>query len=302
MATPQVLVGTDDGFHLLGNGGARRPAGHSMNAAAVTTSGIWAISGYRRIWHHPHGGEGEAVAKTDGGRANCLLPVGDEVLVGASEANLYRLRGGALERVESFDDVPGRDAWYTPWGGPPDVRSLARDATGAIYANVHVGGVVVSADGGRTWRDTMDIHADVHEVAAHPTLPGHAYAASARGLGVTADGGAGWRFDSEGLHGSYCRAVALSDQTVFLSASLGSRGKQAALYRRPIGSTDGFDRCTSGLPEWFSDNLDTFCLAAAGSFVAAGDVNGTVYVTEDDGETWTAAVAGLPGVNCLVLV
>ncbi len=297
-----VLIGTDDGFHALGSGRARQPQAHAMNAVAAGPGGLWAISGYQHLWRHPTGGEGGIVAKTDGWRANCLLIDGDSVLVGASEADLYRLDGESLERIPSFDEVPGRDGWYTPWGGPPDVRSLASGPDGTLYVNVHVGGVVVSTDGGVTWRDTMDIDADVHEVSAHPADAGHAYAASARGLGVTADGGGRWRFDRDGLHGAYCRAVALSDEMVFLSASLGSGGRQAAVYRRPIGAGGAFDRCTAGLPEWFSDNLNTFCLAARGRFVAAGDADGTVYVSEDDGATWQVAVSGLPGVRCLTIL
>ena len=62
------------------------------------------------------------------------------------------------------EDVPfteGRDRWYTPWGGPPDTRSMT-SADGKVYANVHVGGVVRSADAGRTWQPTaLDIDADV---------------------------------------------------------------------------------------------------------------------------------------------
>ncbi len=298
---PTVLVGTKDGFQALGEDTPRRPAGHRMNAVAYASEGFWAISGYESIWRHPASGDGDVVAKLGDGRANCLLPTGDGVLVGASEANLYRLEGGDLRRLGSFDDVPGRDRWYTPWGGPPDVRSMAEGPDGTIYVNVHVGGVVRSTDGGASWTDTMDIHADVHEVIADPDRPGHAYAASARGLGVTRDGAESWRFDTEGLHAAYCRAVALSSGSLFLSASSGSGGGRAALYRRRIGADGPFERCTAGLPEWFSTNLDTFCLAAAGSLVVAGDADGTVYVSHDDGATWETAATGLPAVTCLAI-
>ncbi len=298
---PVLLVGTRDGFEVIGADVARQPAGHEMTAVARTPDGFWAISGYESIWHHPDGGEGGVVAKLGEGRANCLLPTDDGLLVGASEASLYRLHGGELRRVGSFDETPGRDRWYTPWGGPPDVRSMAQGPDGTVYVNVHVGGVVRSTDGGASWTDTMDIHADVHEVIADPARAGHAYAASARGLGITSDGAATWRFDSAGLHADYCRAVALGDRMVFLSASAGSGGSRAALYRRPIGDDGPFERCRSGLPEWFSTNLNTFCVAASGSFVAAGDADGTVYVSHDDGVTWEPAATGLPGVTCLAI-
>jgi hypothetical protein len=170
-----------------------------------------------------------------------------------------------------------------------------------VYANVHVGGVVRSIDNGATWEDTMDIDADVHEVIAHPARPGHAYAAAAIGLGITTDAGATWAFETAGLHAPYCRAVAVSDETLFVSASRGAGGADAALYRRSIDGDGPFELCVDGLPEWFSTNLDTACLAAAGSFVAAGDADGTVYVSEDDGSSWRVAEKGLPGVACLAL-
>ena len=64
---------------------------------------------------------------------------------------------------------------------------------------------------------------------------------------------------------SYCRAVAVSATSIFLSSSQGAGGGRSALYRRPI---DGgvFERCTDGLPDWFSTNLNTFCLDASGQW------------------------------------
>ena len=85
---------------------------------------------------------------------------------------------------------------------------------------------------------------------------------------------------------------------MFVSASLGPRGQRAALYRRPKAGGP-MHRCTDGLPEWFSTNVDTACIAASGRFVAVGDAEGTVYVSEDDGATWDVAEAGLPSVTCV---
>ena len=92
--------------------------------------------------------------------------------------------------------------------------------------------------------------------------------------------------------------MALSADSVFVSASLGPRGQQAALYRGPKAGGP-FQRCSDGLPEWFSTNVDTACIAARGTFVAVGDPEGTVYVSEDDGATWTVAESGLPSVTCV---
>src|SRR6185503_2199998 len=96
--------------------------------------------------------------------------------------------GGDLVPIQSFDDVEGRDDWFTPWGGPPDTRSMS-EWDDDVYVNVHVGGIVRTDDGGETWMPTIDIEADVHQVT---TAEGVVLAASAGGLATSADRGGTW--------------------------------------------------------------------------------------------------------------
>ena len=65
-----------------------------------------------------------------------------------------------IESIRGFDEVPGRDTWYAGSAvingqvvGPPlGIRSMSATADGsAILANVHVGGIPRSTDGGATW-------------------------------------------------------------------------------------------------------------------------------------------------------
>ena len=98
---------------------------------------------------------------------------------------MLRLDGAALVPLPGFDAVPGRDAWH-PVGSPLEVRSLTATADGAaLLANVHVGGIVRSDDGGRSWQPTIDVDADVHEVRAHPSNGEVVMAAAAVGLCVS---------------------------------------------------------------------------------------------------------------------
>lgn len=296
----KVLVGTDDGLHELGNGGDVRVAGHEVGALAGDEKGWWAILDGREVWRSAGDNMWARAAAVESLRANCLLKTEAGLFVGTSEAHMYMLRGDALEPLLPFDEADGRESWYTPWGGPPDVRTMSSDPSGTIYANVHVGGVVRSTDGGESWEPTMDIHADVHQVL-FDTGSGKVFAASARGLAVSDDGGESWRFDTDGLHAGYCRAVAVAKDTVLVTASTGPSTNRAALYRRPLGSDGPFRRCQEGLPEWFSSNIDTMCLAASGSFVAFGTSEGTVFASSDKGESWTLAAEGLPSVRCVAI-
>jgi hypothetical protein len=280
-----ILVGTRDGMFDLD--GKQTLAGRRIDVIA----GRWVLTDGSQIHR-----DDELVASFDDARLNWVLPLGETVLLGAAAAGLYELTvaTGGIARNQAFDQTPGRERWYTPWGGPPDVRSMDRGTEGRIYVNVHVGGVIVS-DGGN-WRDTMDIDADVHQVIAHPERDDVALVAAARGLAITKDGAASWQFFTEGLHATYCRAVAVSGDTVFVSASRSNRGERAAVYRTDLDGS-GLKRLTVGLPEWFSTNVDTGCLAASGDTVVIGDADGTLYVSEDRGDSFTIAEKDLPGIT-----
>ncbi|MGH9286208.1 MAG: WD40/YVTN/BNR-like repeat-containing protein, partial [Acidimicrobiales bacterium] len=225
---------------------------------------------------------------------------GEEILVGTEQGHLLRVAGGAPQPVDAFERAPGRERWYTPWGAPPDVRSLA-EVDGAVLVNVHVGGIVRSVDL-EVWETTVDIDYDVHQVIPVPGRPGWALGAAAVGLLVSTDGGRSWAVETAGLHATYCRAAAATDAWVVVSASAGHRGDRAALYRRPLDGSAPLERCRDGLAEWFASNIDTGCLVAAGSTVAAGTAEGQVFQSDDDGLTWATVASGLPRVRALALL
>ncbi len=298
----KVLVGTTDGLYEVGG---REPiqkaaAGHEVTTLAKDGSGWWAIIDRREVWHSDTDGAWMAVASVKNLRANCLLPAPAGLLLGASQAHLFTLQGETLEPVRSFDKVEGRKDWYTPWGGPPDVRTMSTDPAGGLYVNVHVGGVVRSVDGGKSWKPIIDVDADVHQVLFDPESD-QLLAAAAVGLAASSDCGKSWQFDTEGLHGTYLRAVAIADGTVLVTASTGPRTNHAAVYRKTLDGNKNFERCQRGLPEWFSDNIDTFCLTASGSRVAFGTSEGSAFISSDEGQSWTVAAQDLPPVKSVAL-
>jgi hypothetical protein len=295
-----LLAGTDDGLLLLRAGEPRRLLEGPVAALASVDGVLWTIAGGSRILRSEDGGDWEPAAELPDQRVTCLLPTEDGVFAGSTEAHLFHLRDGSLEPVDSFERVEGREGWYTPWGGPPATRSLSRDDSGAIYANVHVGGIPKSVDGGASWHPTLEVDADAHEVRAVPGQPGLVLAATAIGLGESRDGGGSWHFHDDGLEGRYSRAVAVHGETLFLSASDGPRGGRAALYRRALESEAPFERCREGLPEWFDTNIDTACLDAGPGTIAFGTAAGGIYASGDGGASWAAVAGKLPPVRCLL--
>src|SRR5512144_134521 len=176
--------------------------GRDVTFLAADGASAWAVVDGSEIWR----ADGEAwnrVADLRALRATSIATTDDDTFVGSSEAHLFRLDGGGLETVTSFDGAEGRGSWYTPWGGPPDTRSLS-EWDGSVYVNVHVGGILRTDDRGASWQPTIDIDADVHQVT---TSEGRVLAACAGGLAVSTDGGSAWTVRNDGLVASYARAV-----------------------------------------------------------------------------------------------
>lgn len=295
-----IIAGTTDGLRAVGAGGHTLLAGRSVTAIARRGPELWAITGDGGVWRATEGGAPERLAAVDGADS-LMLPAKIDALVGILGAHLLAVGGSTVERIESFDAVSGRDRWYTPWGGPPSVRSMAEGADGTLYANVHVGGIVRSTDAGVTWYPTpLDIDTDVHQVIGHPSEPGFVLAAAGEGFATSRDGGETWSFDNDGLDEIYCRALAIAGDAVLVTASASHLGQRAALWRRPLDGRAPFERCSRGLPERLPDNIDTHCLASAGNAVAFGTSDGCVYASEDAGASWTTVATGLLRVTGLL--
>jgi hypothetical protein len=262
----------------------------TINHIAREGEGWWAVDDDARIHHN-----GRVVANgPDDATLNCILPADGTIWVGASRARLYRIDGDVLIEDLGFADAPGRADWYTPWGGPPDVRSMAVDGAGTLFINVHVGGILRYDDAGPS--PTLDMDSDVHQVIADGSVEGRVLAACARGLAQSADGQV-FTYRDEGLHAPYCRAVALIGDTVLISASTGPRSNEARLYRADL-TTGPFEHCRNGLPEWFDNNVDSHCLVVLGESVYAGH-GSNVWRSDDHGDNWSEIASGLPRITCL---
>jgi photosystem II stability/assembly factor-like uncharacterized protein len=293
-----IHVATAGGLFVIGSRRQHEFEDRDVTALARGTDSWWAITDGHAVWRRAGTADWEPVAEVGEYRLNCVLPVENGALVGTSNAHLLRLDGGTVDLVEAFERTEGRADWYTPWGGPPDVRSLSR-APGSLWANVHVGGILRSDDGGHSWKPTIDIDSDVHEVLASDD--GFIAAATAWGLALSDDGGVGWSFDTHNLHASYARAVGRCGDTILMTSCVGPHGGRAALYRRPVGDRGAFEKCEEGLPEWFGDNIDTGCLAASGKTAAFGTSDGEVFVSGDAGRSWERIASALPPVRWLEL-
>jgi hypothetical protein len=310
MPMPVILVATwDNGLFSVGETTRHELAGQSVRGLTDDgRGGVFAIVDGHSLRRRSSEGAWTTVAKSDLA-LSCCVALGDTVFVGTDDAQILRIgSGGKLQALRGFDAVEGRDTWYAGaaiidgklMGPPLGIRSMAATCDGAVLlANVHVGGIPRSIDGGATWQPTIPIDSDVHQVCAHPIRPGLVIAASAAGLCISRDAGATWAIEQQGLHATHCSAVAFVGNDIYVSASTDPFTEQGAVYRRPVDGGGPLQPVGGGLPRWIDGVVDTDCIAARDSKAALIGRAGRLYVSGDGGAAWSHPFAPFPGASGL---
>jgi photosystem II stability/assembly factor-like uncharacterized protein len=228
-----------------------------------------------------------------------VSPVDGAVYAGCEPSMLYRSHDGGKSWVEleTLRDIPSAPTWsFPPRPWTSHVRWIApspHDA-GRLLVGIELGGLMLSTDGGASWADHRPgARRDVHALAWHPTEPGRAFEAGGDGPAWTVDGGESWLTADDGLDRRYTWGLAVDPDDPdrwYVSAARGPgrahrRGSSdAAIYVRH--GDRSWERLDGGLP----DPLDLFpyALLATGDELFAGLADGSIYSSEDRGESWRA--------------
>jgi hypothetical protein len=310
---PSILIATwEDGlFNVAG-----RLAHQELERRQVRSltgdgrGGVLAIVDGSSLYRRSTGGQWSVLVNSEF-QLSCCVAAANAIFLGTDDARILRVDADGTQQIlAGFDSVAGREQWYAGQAivngrvmGPPlGIRSMSATRDGAaLLANVHVGGVPRSADLGATWRPTIDVDADVHQVCAHPTRPELVIAAAAVGLCISRDAGQTWDVERRGLHATHCSAVAFGRNDIYVSASVDPFSAQGAVYRRPIDSDIPLQMVDGGFPAWTEGKADTDCIAAKDSTIAIIDMSGRLYVSQDDGANWTSMDERFPGPAALYL-
>jgi photosystem II stability/assembly factor-like uncharacterized protein len=212
--------------------------------------------------------------------------------------------GNSWSRSPDLDAMPSRPTWsFPPRPYTHHARWIEPDvaAPGRVYLCVEAGGVMLSQDGGVTWRDRVSNGPmDAHTLRTHRLAPGRAYAAAGdgyrapgEGYAESRDGGETWRRIGDGLRHHYLWSVAVDPadpETIVVSASSGpaeahnATSANSTIYRRADGGP--WREVRAGLPESQGTLVAVLATnqAEPGVFYLAS--NRGVFRSEDKGQAW----------------
>ena len=240
-------------------------------------------------------------------------PIDSVIYFGTEPPKIYRYNciNEHWELVTDLSTLDIAKTWYTPWGGPPAVRSIAPAYQKGLYVNIHVGGILRTLDRGTTWQPTNEgLDLDVHEVATCRKRENAVYAATSGGFYLSEDGGESWKVRNDGLANRYARGIAIHPDepgTVLISGSPTSpgrwrtHGKRFSLFRT---TDDGkhWKKVTHGFPEENDSEIDTHGITFSREIpnqVLCGLRSGELFASSDAGLSWSTVSDNLQSIHSL---
>lgn len=220
--------------------------------------------------------------------------------------------GASWNELSALRSVPSVPKWTFP--APPHdahVKNVAIDPNNAdvIYACVEQGGLFKSTDGGASWKELQGFNDDCHRLLIMPSDSQTLFLPTGYGFYRSTDGGETWEVLSDRIS-----RIGYPDPLVFnpnKEKLMFVAGAEADPYHwmqtksanpRIARSRDGGDTweiLTRGMPERFNANFEAMILEAWNDSCAvyAGNTDGEIYCSEDEGDSWAKIIEGLPAIS-----
>jgi len=248
------------------------------------------------------------------------------VYAGTQPSALFRSvdRGETFEMVRALWDHPHREQWGGGFGGQaihtilPDPADPAR-----MTVAMSTGGVYQTQDSGESWNPANvgikayflpdpwpEFGQCVHKVARHPGHPERMYLQNHHGVYRTDDGGGSWTSIAAGLPSDFGFPIVVDPHDVdtvyvFPVVADGERippgGRPRVWRSTDAGAT--WAELSKGLPEEgfyacvMRDAMVADTVEPTGVYLGSRD--GSVFASNDAGESWTQLAGHLPDVMCL---
>jgi photosystem II stability/assembly factor-like uncharacterized protein len=239
---------------------------------------------------------------------------GVRIYAGTEPAHLFVSRdsGETWEELASLRSVPSVEKWMFP--GPPHVahvKHITFDPRSAdtIYASVEVGAGLKSTDGGKSWTQMSGFFEDVHRMILTAARPDDIFMGNGIGIYHSADAGDTWeQLTDRSARIAYPDQVIVHPEkpdTVFIAGAICGPGdwrQTKTADARIARSRDGgkhWQYLEGGLPSHIHGNIEGFVLNVwpGGSALFAGTTDGDVFVSEDEGETWSTIARRIGAVS-----
>jgi len=234
-----------------------------------------------------------------------------------------RDRGDSWELVRSLWDDPGRRRWFGGGADQPGIHSVCVDPrdSARVTVGVSCGGVWVSEDAGASWTLRADgmraafmppdrAHdpgiQDPHRLAMCRARPEVIWAQHHNGIFRTTDGSASWTELTDVAPSAFGFGAAVHPEdpdTAWFVPAIKDEHRIPVDGRVVVNRTrDGgrsFEALTEGLPQEHAYDLvyrHALDVCGEGRRLAMGSTTGSLWVSEDQGDTWAHLSAHLPPV------
>ena len=242
-------------------------------------------------------------------------PQTGELYAGTEPSSIFTSTDGGdtWQSCEHLWTLQTMKDWTFP--NPPHVShvkdiGLWADDPSLIFCAIEEGWLVRSKDRGATWENIKDgVDFDSHSVTYMPDDPSVVVATTGDGLFRSTDGGDHFAQSTTGLDRRYYTPVAVHarrPKVLYVAAA----AVPPPGWRRPEGADTGFYRSenqgiswvklSGGLPEHFTAAARTIAMDPESPdtfFVGMSD--GSVWASEDGGESFRQVVTGLPHVRSM---